>query len=164
MNEQLLEKIMDESILLELKISELYKVFNQAFPEDAYFWWQLSGEEEEHAALIRDTVKINIETFDVLAGMFSPTLKKLKDANEKITGLIKEFSEQPPARESALNLALEIEHTSGEIHFQKFMTKKTDDLIIQLYQKLNKSDSNHFLRIKEYMTEHNIPIEKKNKM
>ena len=84
MNEGLLEKIIDESILLELNISELYKVFNQAFPEDAYFWWQLSEEEENHAALIRDTVKINVETFEVLSDMFYPTFKNGKNRTQKL--------------------------------------------------------------------------------
>jgi hypothetical protein len=164
MNEPLLKKIIDESILLELNISELYKIFNQAFPEDAYFWWELSEEEEAHAVLIRDTVRINVETFEVLAEMFSPTLSKLKEANEIIDGLIRKYGEKPPSREKVLNLALEIEHTSGEIQYQKFMSKKSDDLIVQLYQKLNKSEENHAARVKKYMAEHNIPVKKPNKM
>ena len=52
MNKQL-GHIIDKSIQLELNVSELYKIFNQAFKEDANFWRTLSEEEENHANILR---------------------------------------------------------------------------------------------------------------
>ena len=47
------KQTIDESIQLELNVAELYKIFNQEFQEDAYFWRALSEEEENHANLIK---------------------------------------------------------------------------------------------------------------
>ncbi|MFC1541061.1 hypothetical protein ACFL50_01285 [Candidatus Latescibacterota bacterium] len=59
MAESLLKNIMEESIQLELKIAELYKLFIRTFPKDAYFWWELSEEEKNHAARILAYMETN---------------------------------------------------------------------------------------------------------
>ncbi len=151
-----LSQLIDESIQLELNVAELYKIFDEAFPEDADFWSKLHMEEENHAALIRGVA----ETYDLSVGfpsdMLDPSLQNLKNVNSKIVSLIVEYRSNPPSRETAFNVALELEQSSGEIHFQIFMEKESNDRIVQIYQQLNKEDKDHDARLRSYMEKHGI--------
>ena len=151
-----LPQLIDESIQLELNVAELYKIFDEAFPEDADFWSKLHMEEENHAALIRGVA----ETYDLSVGfpsdMLDPSLQNLKNVNSKIVSLIVEYRSNPPSRETAFNVALELEQSSGEIHFQIFMEKESTDRIVQIYQQLNKEDKDHDARLRSYMEKHGI--------
>ena len=55
-----LKQTIDESIQLELNISELYMIFNQAHTEDADFWRKLAEEELNHAEIVRKAGRIEI--------------------------------------------------------------------------------------------------------
>ncbi|MFC1552728.1 rubrerythrin family protein [Candidatus Latescibacterota bacterium] len=161
MSEKLLNQIIQESIRLELNVAELYKVFNRVFPEDAYFWWTLFEEEENHAALIEHAAKLRIMSEDILSEMLAPSLETLKETNRKILSLAAEYNKNPPARDTAFNVALKIELSAGELHFQKFMSRQNeDDIIVQLFQRLNKDDKDHASRLLEYMSEHDIKTTK----
>ena len=65
MNKEL-KQIIDESVQLELNVTKLYKIFNQAFQEDANFWWTLSEEEENHANLIRKVGGLDFLTYKII--------------------------------------------------------------------------------------------------
>ena len=151
-----LSQLIDESIKLELNVAELYKIFDEAFPEDAYFWSKLLMEEENHAALIRGVAETYDLSVEFTADMLFPSLQDLKNANSKIVSLIVEYRSNPPSRETAFNVALELEQSSGEIHFQRFMEKESNDRIIQVYQQLNKDNKNHAARLRSYMEKHGI--------
>jgi len=157
MSEELLKQFIEESIRLERNVAELYKVFNRLFPEDAYFWWTMFEEEENHAALIEHAAKIIVMSEDVLSQMLAPSLDALKKTNLKILSLVSEYNANPPSREAAFNVALKLELSAGELHFQKFMSRQNeDDIIAQLFQRLNKDDKDHAARLLEYMAEHDI--------
>ena len=151
-----LKQIIDESVQLELNLAELYKIFNQAFREDAYFWLTLSEEEERHATLIRKAGKIEIQPDGILTEMLHTTLQELIDGNKKIVSFIVKYKSKPPSREEAFNVALEFEESAGEIHYQKFMEKHSDKILYQLFQKLNKEDKDHIARLRSYMNEQGI--------
>ena len=51
MNE-IIKLFLEESIALELNIGDLYQLFSAKFEQDFNFWWKLSIEEMNHAALI----------------------------------------------------------------------------------------------------------------
>ncbi len=153
-----LSQLIDESIKLELNIAELYNIFDEAFPEDADFWSKLHMEEENHAALIRGVAETYDLSVEFSADMLFPSLQDLKNANSKIVSLIVEYRSNPPSRETAFTVALEIEQSSGEIHFQRFMEKESNDRIVQIYQQLNKDDKNHAARLRSYMEKHGIQI------
>ena len=157
-NDFKLRQIVDESIMLELNVAELYKIFNQAFPEDAVFWWKLFEEEENHATLIRKAGAIEIQHDGILTKMLPLTLQEIKEANKEIVSFIVEYESNPPSRETAFNVALEIENSAGEVYFQRFINKKTDNILIQLFQKLNNEDKDHVARLLSYMEEHGIKI------
>ena len=153
---QSLPQLLEESIKLELNVSELYKIFSSAFPEDADFWKKLSLEEENHAVLIK-LVKVELLSSDEFPSeILSSSLENLIEANNRLFSLLKEYKDNPPSREKAFNVALSIEESAGEIHYQN-ATKMTSDLeYIKTFQRLNKDDKDHSERIRKYMSNKGI--------
>ena len=154
-----LKQIIDESIQLELNVAELYKIFNQTFQEDDYFWWALSKEEENHANLIRKIGRINFLTHEIIEEMLPSQLQDIREANEKISSYIDEYSSNPPSREEAFKVALEIEESAGEMHYQNFMAKESDDIVSQTFLKLNNDDKDHAAKLRSYMDKHGIQLD-----
>ena len=77
----------EESINLELNVSEIYSLFHSCFADDANFWWKLALEEKDHAALIRG----GIEEFEPIGEfpheILSNSLQDLKETNKKLRSL-----------------------------------------------------------------------------
>jgi ferritin len=143
--------LVSESIQLELNVAELYLLFHNSFPEDGAFWWELAVEEKNHAALIKsgfeDFYPMSLFPRDLLA-------RKLKDvrmANSRLESLLATYKAASPSREEALNVALGIEQSAGEIHFQKFMEKQAESDIDKVFQDLARDDRDHSERIQAYM-------------
>ena len=151
--------LIEESINLELNVSKLYTHFFKLFPDDAAFWWKLVVEEKNHAALIRS----GKEYFEPLRkfphDLLAPLLQILKDANSRLDSLIEKYEETPPSREEAFNIALKIEESAGELHFQKFMEKEANSATDNIFKELNKGDKDHAMRICRYMEEHGILVQ-----
>ncbi|MFC1552529.1 hypothetical protein ACFL6P_08205 [Candidatus Latescibacterota bacterium] len=157
MNKQL-KLLIEESIKLELNVAELYKFFNQAFREDAYFWWTLIEEEKNHANLIRKIGELDFLTNEIIAEIIPAKLQTISEANEKLSSCVDEYKTNPPSREEAFNVALKFEKSAVEIHYQKFMNKNVDDMLTQTFQNLNDGDKDHIKRLRSYMEEHGITI------
>jgi hypothetical protein len=147
----------EESIALELNVSEIYSLFRDLFPRDAEFCQELVMEEKNHAALIRTGrdyfEPINKFPHHLLEG----SLQELEDTNNYLRSLIQAFKETPPSREKAFQVALEIENSAGELHFQDFMEEKNNSKIDSIFKRLNNDDKDHALRISSYMEENGIP-------
>ena len=152
----------DESIQLESNVADLYVMFQDTFPEDADFWKTLIIEERNHAALLKSGKEhfAPVDTFPV--DILSTTLEELKYANTKLVKLISQYQDKSPSREAAFNMALRIEQSAGEIHFQQFMQKKTDSHYAELFQRINGYDKDHESRIRAYMEDNAITIGKSN--
>jgi ferritin len=148
----------EESINLELNVSDIYHLFHSLFPDDASLWWELVLEENNHAALIRN----GIEQFEPVGAfpreILSDSLQDLKETNMKLRSLLQQFKNIPPSRELALNTALELEASAGELHFQHFMEKEADSTIEEIFQHLNREDKDHAERIHSYMKDNDIPV------
>ena len=145
--------LLDESIKLELNIADLYMLFYRTFAEDADFWWRLTLEEKNHAALLRSSKKHFAPIGRFPTELLSPKLQQLKDANANLDALITQYRECPPSRGAAFNTALRIERSAGEIHFQEFMEKQATSSLDRLFQQLNRGDKDHEIRIRPYMEE-----------
>lgn len=161
MNEEL-SMIINESIQLELNVAELYTIFHGAFPEDADFWWKLLLEEKNHAALIRSIKEIFLPAGKFPEEMFSTSLEKLRKSNTGLLGLINKFRHVAPSREDAFSIALEVEQSAVEIHFQKFIDKKGKSNIEKIFEHLNRDDRDHVERLRSYMDAHQIDCRKEN--
>ncbi len=148
--------LLKESIDLELNIGDLYQIFSAKFPQDYNFWWKISIEEINHAALI-ESINDNFLTENILT---ADSIRKQADDLMKMNHFIKKQTEMfkfgSPARLDAFKLAFEIENSIGETHFEIFMTASSDSSVAKILQKLNGDDINHAQRMDKYMKENNI--------
>jgi len=149
--------LIDESIRLELNMSELYFLFFEHFKEDAEFWWQLVEEENNHAALLRS----GREYFEPMS-KFPPrildtNLDELKSVNTTLRALLTAYHHEMPLREVAFACAITLESSAGELHFQQFMENETAmSYVDQVFCRLNREDIAHAERITSYMQSHSI--------
>ena len=156
MNEESdLLQLANEAMQLEYNISKLYMVFRDSHPEDAEFWWKLTLEESNHAALIKSGMDYFMPEGYFPDEIF-PSMEELQKTNRELVSLLEKYINHLPSRETAFNLALKIELSAAEIHFQNTMTKQTDSEVLKLFQRLNQDDKDHAKRIQAYMKEKGI--------
>ncbi len=151
--------LFEESINLELSVSNIYACFLELFPGDADFWWKLVLEEKNHAALIQSGKLYFATLGEFPQELLAPVLRNLKDTNNLIMNLTEKYANTPPSREEAFNIAYKIENSAGEIHFQKFMDERSDSKKDNIFKELNKNDKDHAMRIRRYMEEHGILLQ-----
>ncbi|MBI5199502.1 MAG: rubrerythrin family protein [Nitrospirae bacterium] len=150
-----ISKLLDESIEMELNVSKLYNLYSNNFSEDRDFWWTLSIEEKNHAALVESGKKyLEFGIFPDEAVYHD--LERLVESNREIKGLIENYEKRLPLMEEAYRTALRLEESSGESHFQKIMEKDSDSKIIKIFQDLNKGNKDHAQRIRKKMLERGI--------
>ncbi|MDZ8119675.1 ferritin family protein [Pontiella agarivorans] len=149
MNNEELNELIEESIALELNAAALYKIFSQAVPADADFWWQLHLEERSHATLIRAARDSFFKNGQFPRDLVAESIEELKASNQKLRENITHFISTPPTRESAALAALALEIEIGEQHYTRFMQKEAENSIETVFQKLNRDDVEHERRIRE---------------
>ena len=154
MDDDLLQ-LANEAMQLEYNVSKLYMIFRDSCPEDAEFWWKLVIEESNHAALIKSGLDYFMPEGYFPDEIF-PSMDDLQETNRKLVSLLEKYINHPPSREIAFNIALKIEMSAAELHFQNTMTKTTDSDVLKLFQKLNQDDKDHARRIRAYMKEKGI--------
>lgn len=151
-----LSQILDESIQLELNVAAIYLSFHLAFSEDSDFWFQLSAEEKNHAALLRSAkLEFMDEGFFPLE-MLATNLDALIKVNKEIQNLVSKYKQKPPSRAAAFEIAIQLEESTGEIEFNRTMEKEADSPALTLFRKLNGNDREHAHRIREYIREKGI--------
>jgi rubrerythrin len=150
------QKHLDESIQLELILATLYTIFNDSFPEDEDFWWELAMEERGHASLLQQEKKHPQRKEFFPENLLATDLQSLIDTNAKIANLISRYKETPPSRSEALHTALELEMAAGESHFQQFLDSPTNSPAANIFKQLNQEDCDHAARIRQYMQTENI--------
>lgn len=151
-------QLAEEAMRLEYNVSKLYMIFRDAHPEDKNFWWKLVIEEGNHAALIKSGrdyfMPVGVFPDEMFAAM-----EEMRAANRELGSLLEKYTDDPPSRETAFNVALKMEMSAGEIHFQQAMTKSADSKVLAMFQKLNQDDKDHAKRIRAYMEENQIAIQ-----
>ena len=134
-------------IELEQNASRLYLTFSSLIQEDYNFWWRLANEEMNHAALLKTSIEF--AKLNELPHITTDDLDEVKKLNKQFDGIIEDFRKNPN-RQRSFEIALEIENSAGESHYQEFMDVKSDNKVVQILQQLNKEDDNHYNRIKKY--------------
>jgi len=152
-------EIVDESINLELNASRLYTLFHETFPEHAGLWWGLVVEEKNHAALLRSIKECFAPAEIFPAELLASSLQVIQKNNAELLRLIKQFEKVPPTVEESFRVALELEQSAGEAHYQQFMGRQVESRIDLIFQKLNKEDKNHAERLLAYMKNKGISVE-----
>ncbi len=157
MNE-IIKLFLKESISLELNIGDLYQLFSVKYKQDYNFWWKLSIEEMNHAALI-ESINDNFLSESIMpSNSIEKKVQELSEMNRIIMEQIGQFRSGPMSRADAFLLASEIEHSIGESHFELFMTSQPNSTVMKIMQKLNGDDINHGKRLAKYMTDNNIEL------
>ena len=154
--ENKLLQLANEAMRLEYNVSKLYMIFRNAYPEDGDFWWKLVIEENNHAGLIKSGIESFLPKDLFPSEILATELNELQEVNRELISFLHKYETFPPTRETAFNLALKIERSAGEIHFQNAMTKDTDSKALKLFQKLNQDDKDHEKKILVYMKEQGI--------
>jgi len=139
---------LEEAIRLELNVADLYSLFAQQFEEDYNFWWKLSNEEMNHASILKTGIEFS-KLNKIPQEIIPDNIDGLISLNEKFPSIIDDCQKNPN-RQKCFEVALEIESSAGESHYQEIMIKHTDNDIVKIFQKLNKDDIDHYNRIKEY--------------
>jgi len=154
-----LEQFIDEAIRLELNAAEIYALFSEAIPEDADFWAGLSWEERNHASLLKTGKEVLLPVEQFPSEILPNFIQSLIDTNRWLQSLIDEYERDLPDRRSAFEVALKIESSAGEMHFQKVMETPSDSNVLKIFQDLCRDDIHHLRRLKEYMNEKGITAE-----
>ncbi len=148
---EIVRQFLIESIALELNIGDLYQQFSAKYEQDYDFWWKLSIEEMNHAALIESINDIFLTEDFLPADKIELQTIKLRKMNYFIHENIEKFRTDNPLRADAFKLAIEIENSIGESHFELFMTSKPNSEVVKIMQKLNGDDINHASRMTKYI-------------
>lgn len=144
----------DQLVKLELNASKIYRLFSELNELDKDFWWKLSMEEVNHASLLKSIhYYINLDSFP--DEMIIKNIQEVLNINKYLEDIILQYKINP-SRKKAFDIAIEIENSAAESHFEKVMTEQSNNNVIEVFKKLNKDDVNHLNRIIKYMKENNI--------
>ena len=146
-----LEQFIDEAIQLELNAAEIYYIFAAAIPEDANFWATLAWEEKNHASVLKTGKEILLPMDKFPLEILPNVIQTIVDTNRWLNSLKEEFAENKPDRETAFAIAIKIEGSAGEQHFQRVMENPSDSTIVKILQGLCEDDLHHLSRVHEYM-------------
>jgi hypothetical protein len=138
----------EEAIKLELNVSNLYHLFSMTFPEDKEFWWKLEIEEKNHASLLKSGLSFfeqNLFPQEILP----ERIEALQSSNLKVKRIAESFNSKW-TRIQALDSAIDLENSAGELHYQNFMNSPNNSEIAAIFQKLNGYDKDHSRRILDY--------------
>jgi len=152
-----LEQFIDEAIQLELNAAEIYSIFSETIPEDANFWAILAWEEKNHASVMKTGKEVLIPMDKFPMEILPNVIQTIVDTNRWLNSLKEKFAEIKPDRETAFAIAIKIESSAGEQHFQRVMENPSDSNMVKILQELCEDDINHLSRIREYMTSGSKP-------
>lgn len=153
-----LDYMLEASIELELQVAKLYMLFHHKLPQDSDFWWNLMLEEQNHAALLRSIKDVFVPRGSIPENLLAESSESISNTFAALKGWCKYYSDMPLTRSKAFNIALAIENSAAEIHFQRFMDKSPHSRVDEVFQQLNTDDKDHAQRIMHYMQTHNIDV------
>jgi len=151
-----ISRFLKESIEMELNVGEVYQLFCVKFPQDYDFWWKISIEEMNHAALIESINDVFLTETILRANSLEKQTDDLREMNLAVKERIERYKLVPPARSEAFKYGFELENSIGEFHFELFMTTEPETPMEKIFQKLNGDDINHAKRIENYMKNNGI--------
>ena len=138
-----LEDFIEEAIKLELNAAEIYGIFAATIPVDADFWAGLSWEERNHASLLKTSQNVLVPVDEFPGAVLPQFIQSLIETNRWMETLRDDFTQTPPDRKKAFDIALKIENSAGEQHFQRVMGTPSDSKVVQILQELCEDDINH---------------------
>jgi rubrerythrin len=143
--------IVRSMILLERKVGLLYSLFEKKYPQDCAFWKQLVVEEVNHAGLLETLLEYIIDSKDIHKILLEVDEDSVLAINDKLENIIATFNDTAFSRENALLVALQIEQSAGEAHFQRVSAATDASVPVSIFQSLVGDDRDHANRINKYI-------------
>ena len=144
-------RLIHKMILLENNIGLLYACFGEQFPEDRPFWKKLAIEESNHASLLFTHLEYILDSKELSEQLLSAKEETLAAINERVEKLIFDLRTLSLSREDAFGVALQLEQSAGEIHFQNTTDKNGAAVPFFIFESLSSADKDHVRKITEYM-------------
>lgn len=138
-------------ILLEKNVGALYSQFGELFPADLPLWKQLAHEEDNHASLIDTLKEYILDSGDLLKKLLVSSEETLSAINAKVEKMLDDPKCYATSREDALSIALQLEQSAGEVHFQCAADDEDVSVPLQIFNQLTSADKDHIKRIQAYM-------------
>lgn len=151
MNGNRLEKLIDESIRMELNAAKLYNLFAEALDEDVDFWKRLAAEEEHHAELLSVVREPFVKEGRFPNDLITDSIDLLTIGNATIDAMINQMKSKPPTRIEACREALTIEQDIGESYYSNFIDQATSNPADSVFRILKKGDQVHVERIQAHL-------------
>lgn len=150
------KRMLEESVQLELNVGKLYRIFANYFSEDHDFWWRLGIEENNHASLLRSGI-VFLESEAFPDNWPFANMDAIFQSNKYVNELLGIYDRKVPTRIKAFQIALELEQSAAEAHYQEAMASRgiqDSSGLIGIFRDLNGADKDHSQRIREYMKKH----------
>jgi hypothetical protein len=144
-------RLLHKMIRLENNVGMLYACFSRLFPDDREFWKMLSIEEGKHASLLWTHLEYILDSPDLSDALLAAKEESIDAINERIERLIIDVKDQPLSREDAFGMALQLEQSAGESHFQNVKDSTERSVALTVFDNLSSADRDHFRKITEYM-------------
>jgi len=134
----------------ELKVSELYTLYSDLFPEDRSFWFNMALEEKNHASLIKSST-LYVKLGMLPKQMIYDCIENAENTIVEMSGRIEQYLALTPPKCEAYRFALLVERSPCEAHFKDAMLTPSDDKVMQILQKICRMDAFHFTRVDSMM-------------
>jgi rubrerythrin len=145
------EEILAESVILEKKVGDLYRLHARLFPEDEGFWHQLAEEEDYHSVIMHSAKDCLFNEGLFPSEALDPDSENIRRMIRKIDDTIAEYKRNPPAKADALRIALELERDSGEYYLKVALDLPYSSTPLDLLRQLVGENRNHAERIQKQM-------------
>lgn len=153
-----MKRLLEESVQLELNLGKLYRFFSNYFSEDNDFWWRLGLEENNHASLLKSGI-IFLESGIFPENWSFANMDSIFQSNKYINELLERYENKGLKRKEAFQIALELEQSAAESHYQEAMVSpeiQDSSGLIDIFRNLNRYDKNHLQKIQDYMIKVNV--------
>jgi len=136
---------------LETQVGKIYSMFAEQFCEDRDFWARLAEEEMEHASLLRTHLEFLVESKPVFDSLAPEKKETFLAVHRRITAILAEIKTVQVTRMDAHSVALQIEQSAGEAHFQETIERDDPRVPVAVFANLASADKDHARRIQEHM-------------
>lgn len=146
-----LSDLLEMAITMEFRASDLYRLYSGIFEQDRDFWWRLSMEEQNHAALLKSARNF-IKVGKLPGSLLYARVEGIRAVADTVERRIAEYRQTPPTAFDAYHYAHAFENSAVELHFQKTMQEESpSDKVTEIFQNLGQGDRDHAARIEALM-------------
>jgi hypothetical protein len=140
--------IIEQAIEFERGLAELYLAFHHLHPQDSDFWWELSLAELSHASLLESGRQLFDS--DLEEETIRTDFELLVRTNKELESLLDSIGTEPPSREKAHRIALELEASENEKTLCRIFQLDGEEPAGQMMNQLLDEDRQHSVLIRNH--------------